>query len=436
MDLSKTDNFGELLAALSGSGLVNNSDMNRQSFLNSNSTNQQFTPVAQTQTNSNFSQTGFTNSNQINPVPINPMPVNPMNQINQNGLQINQNVPNQNIPNQFNSYPQQPPTTYLQPQYVWQAAPTPPYTLSAAENFQNQNLSQNQTFYSSQMQPQLQTPSNYIQNQMSHQSNIKNVLPQSQQSMLVNGLQLPMQQSMQQSMQSMQQKPEIQNGHTSKKSFPILFITILFIIIGFSVLAIWYYSKKNFLETLVPTNNVNLKQEVDTTTEKLPPPKLFLVTDQEENEKLLDSHVIENLEKYLSSPPAVLDLELESQKNSNSKTALSNTNKLNESSLNQNYNFKDQTSKPSLTLNTNSSKHKSVQNRFTKLSEVVAEDEDDEASEEIEVEVNGFKKKMPRRIDSDSPEISEFIKRREQTEKENLKWIESQRQNPHLNEDT
>ena len=185
------------------------------------------------------------------------------------------------------------------------------------------------------MQPQVQTPSNYnLQNQMNQQSNIKNVLPQSQQSMSVNGLNL-MQQPMHQSMQQlMQQKPEIQNAvnHKSKKSFPILFITILLIIIGFSVLAVWYYSKKNFLETLVPTDNVNLKQEFNT-TEKLPPPKLFLVSEQEENEKLLDSHVIENLEKYLSSPPAVLELESESQKNSNLKSVSSNTNKLNESSI-------------------------------------------------------------------------------------------------------
>ena len=150
------------------------------------------------------------------------------------------------------------------------------------------------------------------------------------------------------------------------------------------------------------------------------------------------------MEKYLSSPPAVLELESESTKNSNLlKTALNNTNIINESLSSKKLKngfkdngLRDQNTKHSSLLNVNStSKNNISQNQFTKLSEVVAEDEDEDLQEQEVEEVNGLRKKMPRRIDSDSPEISDFIKRREQAEKENLKWIESQRQNPHLNEE-
>jgi hypothetical protein len=155
-----------------------------------------------------------------------------------------------------------------------------------------------------------------------------------------------------------------------KKSFPIVLFTIGLIVLGFAFLAVWYYSKKNVLADSVPE------------VEHLPPPKLFLVSEEEENSKLLqDSHVIENLEKYLHLNEKDVDTENEKKKS-----------------------------------------------KFTKLSEVMIEEEEPETVEEVEVEVNGFKKKMAKRIDSESPEISEYMKRREQAEKENLKWIESQRE--------
>jgi hypothetical protein len=153
-------------------------------------------------------------------------------------------------------------------------------------------------------------------------------------------------------------------------------LTVGLIVLGFAFLAVWYYSKKNVLAESVP----KVAEE-----ERLPPPKLFLVSEEEENTKLLqDSHVIENLEKYLNPHPVT------------------------EEKVHKN-------------------KTETRKSKFTKLSEVIVEEEEPE-EEEVEVEVNGFKKKMAKRIDSESPEISEYMKRREQAEKENLKWIESQRE--------
>jgi hypothetical protein len=175
----------------------------------------------------------------------------------------------------------------------------------------------------------------------------------------------------------------------TKKSFPVVLLTVSIIVLGFGVLAAWYYSKKSVLADSVPA--------VIEEAARLPPPKLFLVSEQEEADKLLqDSHVIENLERYLSSPPTT------------TATTDAKTSKL--------------STPPPVNVNSNS------KNRFTKLSDVIAEEEEEQKPvEEVEVEVNGFKRKMPKRIDSDSPEINDFMKRREQAEKENLKWIEFQR---------
>ena len=259
--------------------------------------------------------------------------------------------PNQHHYQQNDYHPQQ-------QQYVWQAPPMPPPMPQL------------------QQQQQLQQPYGY-----------GGYVPMSMPPMPQQQQQMPPMPQQQQQFQPIQQAPASNTNKglepkTTKKSFPVVFITISLIVLGFGVLAVWYYSKKSVLADSVPEEN----------SVRLPPPKLFLVSEQEETEKLLqDSHVIENLERYLSSPPTTTQA---TESKPNAKTI----------------------SKPV------------SKNRFTKLSDVIAEEEEEQKPlEEIEVEVNGFKKKMPKRIDSDSPEINDFMKRRELAEKENLKWIESQR---------
>jgi hypothetical protein len=273
---------------------------------------------------------------------------------------------------QQNDYP----TQQQQQQYVWQAQPMP----------QLQQQQQPMPMPQLQQHQQQQQPygyGGYVPMPMP---------PMPMQPMPISQQQQPQQHSNPIIHQQHQYAPGVQQApsninkgleaKTTKKSFPVVFITISLIVLGFGVLAVWYYSKKNVLADSVP-----LPEEAA----RLPPPKLFLVSEKEETEKLLqDSHVIENLERYLSSPPTTTTVESKP----NAKTI----------------------SKPV------------SKNRFTKLSDVIAEEEEEQKPlEEIEVEVNGFKKKMPKRIDSDSPEINDFMKRREQAEKENLKWIESQR---------
>ena len=265
---------------------------------------------------------------------------------------------------QQNDYP-----TQQQQQYVWQAQPMP-----------QQQQQQPMPMPMPQLQQQQQQPYGY-----------GGYVPMSMPPMPISQQQHsnPIMHQQHQYGPGVQQAPSniskgLEAAKTTKKSFPVVFITISLIVLGFGVLAVWYYSKKNVLADSVP---LSLPEE----SARLPPPKLFLVSEQEETEKLLqDSHVIENLERYLSSPPTTTTTESKPNAKTNSKPV--------------------------------------SKNRFTKLSDVIAEEEEEQKPlEEIEVEVNGFKKKMPKRIDSDSPEINDFMKRREQLEKENLKWIESQR---------
>jgi hypothetical protein len=239
---------------------------------------------------------------------------------------------------------------------------------------------------------------------------------------------------------------------STKKSFPIVLLTVSLIILGFAVLAVWYYSKKNVLANAVPLLKDSLRNEENEENEneksRLPPPKLFLVSEQEDDAAKLmqDSHVIENLERYLSSPPSFTSTSAPS----NNPASLTPTPKPIPKPIpkptptftsNQNAEEKkrDLKSMPQRSQRPQPQRHSNNSNthtRFTKLSDVLAEeDEDEKVQDEVEVEVNGFKKKMPKRIDSDSPEISEFMKRREQAEKENLKWIESQREKPRVTED-
>ena len=196
-------------------------------------------------------------------------------------------------------------------------------------------------------------------------------------------------------------------------------------------MAVWYYSKKNVLANAVPLLKDSLNENEES---RLPPPKLFLVSEQEDDATKLmqDSHVIENLERYLSAPPSTPAPAPSPSPSTSTSTSTSN----NPTSIAKAEEKKrDLKSKPKLYTN-NSAHNNNKQTRFTKLSDVLAEEEEDEkVHEEVEVEVNGFKKKMPKRIDSDSPEISEFMKKREQAEKENLKWIESQRENPRVSEE-
>jgi hypothetical protein len=244
------------------------------------------------------------------------------------------------------------------PQYVWQAPPPPVYQYYPESSHAQPQYAQPQPAQPQYHQPQ-PAQSQYSQPQPAPQ----------QQQYQPQHYTPPIPQYVPPVHQNQATKLEPVKV-AKKKSFPIVLLTIGLIVLGFAFLAVWYYSKKNVLADSVPE------------VEHLPPPKLFLVSEEEENSKLLqDSYVIENLEKYLH---------------------------LNE---------KD--------VDTKNEKKKS---KFTKLSEVMIEEEEPETVEEVEVEVNGFKKKMAKRIDSESPEISEYMKRREQAEKENLKWIESQRE--------
>jgi len=228
---------------------------------------------------------------------------------------------------------------------------------------------------------------------------------------------------------------------TTKKSFPIVLLTVSLILLGFAVLAVWYYSKKNVLANAVPLLRDSLEDK-ENEESRLPPPKLFLVSEQEDDATKLmqDSHVIENLERYLSAPPSIPAPAPSPSPSSSSSSFPSPS-----PSTSKNHALiaiakaeekkRDLKSKPQRHTNNSMVAH-NKQTRFTKLSDVLAEEEEDEkVHEEVEVEVNGFKKKMPKRIDSDSPEISEFMKKREQAEKENLKWIESQRENPRVTEE-
>jgi len=225
---------------------------------------------------------------------------------------------------------------------------------------------------------------------------------------------------------------------TTKKSFPIVLLTVSLILLGFAVLAVWYYSKKNVLANAVPLLRDSLEDKENDT--RLPPPKLFLVSEQEDDATKLmqDSHVIENLERYLSAPPSIpapAPSPAPSPSSFPSPSPFTSKNHAPSNNAKAEEKKRDLKSKPQRHTN-NSMVAINKQTRFTKLSDVLAEEEEDEkVHEEVEVEVNGFKKKMPKRIDSDSPEISEFMKKREQAEKENLKWIESQRENPRVTEE-
>ena len=145
--------------------------------------------------------------------------------------------------------------------------------------------------------------------------------------------------------------------------------------LALSILAVWYYTRKSYLHDAAI---------VSETTESLPPPKLFLGSNSEDEEVLADAHVLENLNKYLVLPQHV----------------------------EQEVKRVDVSQKP---------------DRFTKLNDVV----DDEEEEEVDSTSN----ERPKKFDPESSEITDFIKRREKAEKENLRWIESQREHPHHDDD-
>ena len=395
MDHMKSDNFGELLAALSGSG-------------NSNGAS------------SNDSHVVHVSGN------------------NASGLKKMHSQPQQ-LPQQQPDFQHQP-----QPQYVWQAVP--PQAAAPAQHAQ-------------QAQHMMQMPQLNYGYPISQQMQMPQPMPQ------------PMPQQFfptpHQNQTQINQAPatatipipidslaELKGkALSSKKSFPIVLLTVSLIILGFAVLAVWYYSKKNVLANAVPLLKDSLRNEENEENEneksRLPPPKLFLVSEQEDDATKLmqDSHVIENLERYLSSPPSFTSTPAPS----NNPASLTPTNPTPKpipkhtptftSNQNQSADEKkrDLKSMPQRSQRPQPQRHSNNSNtntRFTKLSDVLAEeDEDEKVQDEVEVEVNGFKKKMPKRIDSDSPEISEFMKRREQAEKENLKWIESQREKPRVTED-
>jgi hypothetical protein len=394
MDHMKSDNFGELLAALSGSGNSSGASSNDASHV------------------VNVSQQG------------------------NSGKRMHSQQQQQPQPDFQHQQQQQ-----QQPQYVWQAVPPQAVPPPAQHHMMQMQMPTSQLNYGypisqqMQMQPQAQAqqffpphPSphphphphpnvynnpNSNQNQMNQATAMPKTIPIDAPAALLKEKALP----------------------TTKKSFPIVLLTVSLIILGFAVLAVWYYSKKNVLANAVPSLRDSLEDKENDT--RLPPPKLFLVSEQEDDATKLmqDSHVIENLERYLSAPPST-PAPATTRAPSSAPSLSTSNNPAPSNNAKAEEKKRDLKSKPQRHTN-NSAHNNNKQTRFTKLSDVLAEEEeeDEKVHEEVEVEVNGFKKKMPKRIDSDSPEISEFMKKREQAEKENLKWIESQRENPRVTEE-
>ena len=390
----KSDNFGELLAALSGSGNSSGASSNDASHV------------------VNVSQQG------------------------NSGKRMHSQQQQQPQPDFQHQQQQQ-----QQPQYVWQAVPPQAVPPPAQHHMMQMQMPTSQLNYGypisqqMQMQPQAQAqqffpphPSphphphphpnvynnpNSNQNQMNQATAMPKTIPIDAPAALLKEKALP----------------------TTKKSFPIVLLTVSLIILGFAVLAVWYYSKKNVLANAVPSLRDSLEDKENDT--RLPPPKLFLVSEQEDDATKLmqDSHVIENLERYLSAPPST-PAPATTRAPSSAPSLSTSNNPAPSNNAKAEEKKRDLKSKPQRHTN-NSAHNNNKQTRFTKLSDVLAEEEeeDEKVHEEVEVEVNGFKKKMPKRIDSDSPEISEFMKKREQAEKENLKWIESQRENPRVTEE-
>jgi hypothetical protein len=397
MDHMKSDNFGELLAALSGSGNSSGASSNDASHV------------------VNVSQQG------------------------NNGKRMHSQQQQQPQPDFQHQQQQQ----QQQPQYVWQAVPPQAVPPPAQHHMMQMQMPTSQLNYGypisqqMQMQPQAQAqqffpphPSppphphphphpnvynnpNPNHNQMNQATAMPKTIPIDAPAALLKEKALP----------------------TTKKSFPIVLLTVSLIILGFAVLAVWYYSKKNVLANAVPSLRDSLEDKENDT--RLPPPKLFLVSEQEDDATKLmqDSHVIENLERYLSAPPST-PAPAPTRAPSSAPSLSTSNNAAPSNNAKAEEKKRDLKSKPQRHTN-NSAHNNNKQTRFTKLSDVLAEEEeeDEKVHEEVEVEVNGFKKKMPKRIDSDSPEISEFMKKREQAEKENLKWIESQRENPRVTEE-
>ena len=391
MDHMKSDNFGELLAALSGSG-------------NSNGAS------------SNDSHVVHVSGN------------------NASGLKKMHSQPQQ-LPQQQPDFQHQP-----QPQYVWQAVPpqVPAQHAQHAQQAQHMMQMPSQLNYgypiSQQMQMPQPMPQHFFPPPPPHQN-------QTQINQATSTIPIPIDSSAELKAKAV----------STKKSFPIVLLTVSLILLGFAVLAVWYYSKKNVLANAVPLLKDSLRNEENEENEneksRLPPPKLFLVSEQEDDATKLmqDSHVIENLERYLSSPPITstsapsLTTPTPTPKPTPipkpSATPIPTFTSQNQNADEKKRDLKSMPQRSQRPQPQRNSNNSNTHTRFTKLSDVLAEDEDEKVQDEVEVEVNGFKKKMPKRIDSDSPEISEFMKRREQAEKENLKWIESQREKPRVTDD-
>jgi hypothetical protein len=238
------------------------------------------------------------------------------------------------------------------------------------------------------------------------------------------------------------------------QSFFTVFIIIFLFLLAVSVLVAWYFWKKNSL--LSAASLAEGENESGTVH-----PKLFMHSqiqnndnisiprqtqqnqnqnqesgdkedreDKEDRDLVRDEVIIENLKRYLAS----------SESENENDTSQKRDQSLKASTMPKNTRASDTTS--SSHAQEIFQKQQRIQ-KFTKLSEVIVEDsesdhEDDQDEDRNEGlrdsfnlpddEVVSEKKQQPRRIDSESPEISEFMKKREKAEKENLKWLESQRE--------
>ena len=237
------------------------------------------------------------------------------------------------------------------------------------------------------------------------------------------------------------------------QSFFTVFIIIFLFLLAVSVLVAWYFWKKNsllsaaslaedenengsvhpklFMHSQVQDNdNISLPRQTQQNQNQNKESGVKEdIEDREDRDLVRDEVIIENLKRYLAS----------SESENENDTSQKKGQALKASTMPKNPRAPDTTS----SSHVQEIPPKQRIQKFTKLSEVIVEDSEsdheDDQDEDRNVglrdsfnlpddEVVSEKKQQPRRIDSESPEISEFMKKREKAEKENLKWLESQRE--------
>jgi hypothetical protein len=250
------------------------------------------------------------------------------------------------------------------------------------------------------------------------------------------------------------QTSQISVKKSTGQSFFTVFIIIFLFLLAVSVLVAWYFWKKNslmsaaslakdenengsvhpklFMHSQVQDNdNISLPRQTQQNQNQNQNKESGVkedIEDKEDRDLVRDEVIIENLKRYLAS----------SESENENDTSQKKGQALKASIMQKNPRASDTSSSHAQEI-----PPKQRIQKFTKLSEVIVEDSEsdheDDQDEDRNVglrdsfnlpddEVVSEKKQQLRRIDSESPEISEFMKKREKAEKENLKWLESQRE--------